>query len=328
MGPVHAGLVMLLRSAPRLILEMLIERGKLPPGEYTVEVRATEVWILDGDRVSERRVDVALEVVRVSDGWRGGFLIEAQLNRDEKKLGRWLEVQPAFEQEFGEDLCLVPITLTDAVEAWLRESVLPFVGDLQTCLIGPSTFPQWKGFDPRVEPERTLFMAMVARRGTREQTARLRAALRILDRFQGNTRMLYGRMLLSHFKDHMLMKARKYYRMSDAEINAVLDRYPGYEPSETEKESVLYTNGLRDGKLVGQEDAWEQGVEVGREETQTQACETVAEALLRVFETRGLEVPELARARIAACRDLPTLVRWLAEAPLVAHVHALFAGES
>lgn len=321
MGPVHAGLVLLLRSAPQLILDMLIEQRKLPPGEYRIEVRATEVWIYDGGRVSERRVDIALEIFRPSDGWRGGCLIEAQLACDEKKLNRWMKLQHAFVHEFGEHLFLVPVTLTDSVEAWLRQFVLPFIDDLQQCLIGPSTFPRWRGFDPKAEPERALFMAMIAKRGTRDRTQRLRLALAALDQFQGNTRMIYAQMLLSHFKERMLMNARKYYRMSDSEIKAVLDRYPGYVPTETEKESVLYTNGHRDGMLAGREEGQEEGREEGREE----ACEALAAAVLRRLEARALDVSELARARILACRDLPTLVRWIDEARVVADATALSA---
>jgi hypothetical protein len=41
-------------------------------------------------------------------------------------------------QEFGEHLFLVPITLSDSVESWLRQFILPFIDDLQMCMVGPS----------------------------------------------------------------------------------------------------------------------------------------------------------------------------------------------
>lgn len=316
---------MLIRNAPQMIVDILVERGALPRGVYQVEVRATEIWLFERGRVSERRVDVALEIRR-ADGWRGGCLIEAQLVRDEKKASRWAKFNLAFVPEFGEHLFLVPITLSDSVESWLRQFILPFIDDLQQCLVGPSNFPRWRGFDPKAEPERALFMAMTAKRGSKARTYWLRVALGVFDQFEGNTRVLYEQMLLNHFTERMLMNARKYYHMSLEDMNAVLDRHPGYVPSETERESVLYTNGLRDGKLAGREEAEEEAeekVEEAEKEVE-KACEALAGAILRVLERRALDVSKLARARILACRDLPTLVGWLDDALVVADANAIF----
>jgi hypothetical protein len=187
--------------------------------------------------------------------------------------------------------------------------VLPFIDDLQTCLIGPSNFPRWTKFDPVAEPERALFMAMITKRGTSTRTRRLRVALSVLDQFEGNTRVIYEQMLLGHFTERMLMNARKYYRMSDEEINAVLDRYPGYEPTRTEKRSVLYTNGHRDGKLAGREE--------GRD--------GLIQAILKVLELRAVELSEPARKRLHDCDDLPTLVQWLGDLIAGADAEALLA---
>jgi hypothetical protein len=100
--------------------------------------------------------------------------------------------------------------------------------------------------------------------------------------------------------------------MSQGEIDAVLDRYPGYKPTRTEKQSVLYTNGHRDGMLAG------------REEGQEEGCEALVHAIFKLLDLRNVELSEPARARIGDCRDLPTLARWLDDLLAGADVELLF----
>lgn len=152
-------------------------------------------------------------------------------------------------------------------------------------------------------------MAMVTPTKSRDRLRRLGLALAAFDRFRGNTRLIYKEMLLSHFGKRTLMNARKHYRMKIEDIDAVLERWPGYEPSETERKSVLYTNGHRDGRLAG------------REEGQ---CVALARMIVQLLEDRGVAVPELARARILASRDLETLQRWSRLVLEVEDVEALF----
>ena len=68
--------------------------------------------------------------------------------------------------------------------------------------------------------------------------------------------------------------------------------------------------------------SWEEGKAEARAEART---ETRAEAVLDVLDARGITVPDAARERILAQKDLEQLQRWLKKAVLASSISEVLA---
>jgi hypothetical protein len=83
---------------------------------------------------------------------------------------------------------------------------------------------------------------------------------------------------------------------------------------------MLRQEGEARGRALGQVEGEAKGKAEGRSEGE-------ARAICAVLEARGLAVSDAIRQRIASCRDLATLDRWLVRAATVATADAVFAGD-
>ncbi|MBG0820959.1 hypothetical protein HS048_09455 [Planomonospora sp. ID91781] len=111
--------------------------------------------------------------------------------------------------------------------------------------------------------------------------------------------------------DHAPKYYEHAYSMSAPEVRRLLEEimtsttWPVYSPFAREH----YGRGLEEGKIEGKAE--------GR-------AEEAARLVLLVLDTRGLQVPDDARARITACTDLARLESWATRAVTVRSVHDLF----
>jgi hypothetical protein len=60
-------------------------------------------------------------------------------------------------------------------------------------------------------------------------------------------------------------------------------------------------------------------------EAKGRAAEGRAEDILLFLDERGVDVPDEARERISACRDLDQLSTWVRRAATITHIDELFA---
>lgn len=132
---------------------------------------------------------------------------------------------------------------------------------------------------------------------------RLLTALQGLHTFPPKRRMVYEEMLLSrHGKERIMTAIRK---SRSPEVQAILDKWPGYVPNEMELKSYLYVTGEERGR--------EEGRAGGH-----------AEAILELLDQREIPTTPAVRERILACRDLDQLRQWLRRAVDTATAEAIF----
>jgi predicted transposase YdaD len=83
---------------------------------------------------------------------------------------------------------------------------------------------------------------------------------------------------------------------------------------------MLRQQGEARGRILGRAEGRSEGAVEGEAKGE-------AKALCSVLEARGLAVPDSIRQRVAACRDVATLDRWLVRAATATSVEAVFAGD-
>jgi len=89
----------------------------------------------------------------------------------------------------------------------------------------------------------------------------------------------------------------------------------GHKPRRTPKEQEF---------IVAMQKSWEDARAEGRAEAQAEArTETLANAVLTALRVRGIAVPEAARKRILAQKDLQRLERWLEKAVVATSLGAV-----
>jgi hypothetical protein len=94
-------------------------------------------------------------------------------------------------------------------------------------------------------------------------------------------------------------------KIDESEAQAILDRWPGYEPNEMELNSFLYVRGERHGR--------EEGLAAG-----------LAAGILAVLDQREIAIDDPTRERLLACRDLAQLDEWMRRAVRVESAEQLF----
>lgn len=319
-GAVHAGMLALLRSEPDWLIEVLVALGRLP-APLPVELFPSEAWPRGEEgRRREVRADLwPIEVPpspslrRVRRQIRGAVVLELQMRIDRTKLERWPELLILYRPYLGAEVVFVVLTLEPEVGRWVRDEVVPLLGEERVVLVCPELIPKFDPVDPRESPHRALLDAMVHARDSEDHGLAGRAilALRELDVEEAT---LYEEMLLSHLGEELIMRAIRELR-----TNGHLPEHDDDddEPlTASELQSFRYVRGHRAGLEQGRE----QGREEGREEGELRGR---ANALLDILRLRGLEVDPQVAEQVLACRDAPRLQRWLTRALIVDQARAL-----
>jgi hypothetical protein len=319
MGPLHAGLCELLEEHPRLLVEALVRLEYLPDRVWRIELRATEALLPDRDRsFKEVRADLVLLLRPPADasGEEPGddaciaILLETQLVIDWEKLPRWRSFGLAYRPDLCPHMFLVSLTLSAKTELWLRRDIQTWIDDLRMTVLSPRNVATI-AWDPAESPAHALLCAVFEADGERAEE-RLMTAIEGLHTFPAKRRMVYEEMLLSTHGEDRVMTAIRNSR--SPEVQAILDKWPGYEPNEIELKSYLYVRGERRGREEGREE----GIEEGR-------AEGLATGILAVLDQRQVPTDPAARERILACRNVDQLDHWMRRALRVESAEQLFA---
>lgn len=299
MGPIHAGLCELFEELPELLVEALVELGYLDDVPWRVSLRPSEALLPDRQRsFKEVRADLVLLLRPPPDanGVEPGedacvaILLETQLVIDWSKLPRWRSFGLAYRPDLCEHIFLVPLTLSAKTELWVRRDVQTWIDDVRMAVLSPRNV----AWDATRSPGHALLAAVFEPDGQGAED-RLIAAIEALNIFSAKRRLVYEEMLLSwHGKERVMTAIHK---SRSPEVQAILDKWPGYEPNERERRSYLYVTGVERGR---------------------------AEALLALLEHRGLPVDEATSERILACHDLEQLDQWMRRALRVESAEQIF----
>jgi hypothetical protein len=225
---------------------------------------------------------------------------------DWEKLPRWRSFGLAYRPDLCPHIFLVSLTLSDETELWLRRDIQTWIDDLRMVVVSPRKVA-WK---PEKSPADALLCAVFEADGEHADE-QLVTAIAGLHTFPAKRRMVYEEMLLSRHGEARVMTAIR--KLDESEAQAILDRWPGYEPNEMELNSFLYVRGERHGRAAGLEEGREEGRAAG-----------LAGAILAVLDQRAVPVETTARERILACRDLAQLEQWMRRAVRVESADQLF----
>ncbi|MBI4613178.1 MAG: hypothetical protein HY720_06165 [Planctomycetes bacterium] len=282
-GTRHEVVVDLFRFRPLLVADLLPLAGGPPPPHHD------RVHIEDPDAVeivpAARRADLVAVFERAGKPVLVA-VIEPQLSRDDEKRDSWPNYVTSLRARHGCDCLLLVVAVDPDVAAWaarpIRTGHPGF--DLVPLVIGPSAIPRvTEPVEARRNPELAILSALAHGNdedGLEIVTAAVEAALP-LPRERG---IAYADVVVSSLESR------------SREILEAMVKTKDYEPQSKFVKYIL---------------EWEaKGKAEGR-------AEGKAEDIVTVLQARGLSVSEDVRARILACRDLPTLESWLARAVTV-----------
>jgi hypothetical protein len=303
MGPIHAGLCEVFLRQPELLVGALVRLGALADLPWRIELRPSEALLPDRQRsFKEVRADLVLllrpppdanGVEPGEDEWIA-ILLEAQLVVDWSKLPRWRSLGLAYRPDLCPHIFLVPMMLSAKTELWVRRDVQTWIDDVRMTVLSPRNL----AWDPTESPTHALLAAVFEADGDGAED-RLLAALEGLHTFSARRRMVYEEMLLSRHGKERVMTA--IHQSRSPQVQAILDKWPGYVPNEMELQSYLYVTGEEHGRAGGH-----------------------AEAILELLEQREIPVSASVRERILACRNLDQVRQWLRRAVRAESAEAIF----
>lgn len=326
-GAVHRGMVWLLRHEVRWLVEVLIACGLVPSGEYGIELLPTEAWpVGEENRAREIRADLvvrlwpgavparpSLALIRTSHVI--GLILDFQDHRDPAKEVRLFEYASAYPPIVGPHLILVVVTLREVIARWMRRVLAGKRLGMTTCVLSPHEMPRQVAIDVAAEPRHALLEAMIHFRDETDLPL-VCNALRALRSFEGNELLIYREMLVSHMSETMLRQAHHAIEFEDDDDDDI-SRWDDYVLTKRERESLLFTRGVREGREEGREEAREEARQAALAEARTRA-------VFDVLALRGIPVDERSAATIRACDDDSCLREWLARALRVDRVEQLF----
>ena len=239
-----------------------------------------------------------LVLVIDAKGRRTTVVVEVQLRVDERKPVAWLCYLALLRQALGHDVIVLVVTLSARAERWAkRERDFGHPGLRFTPLVlGPDSIP---GLSPEGSPERRL-LAALAHAEQALSAEQAEALLRTCGSLDEGRKIQYLDLVLER---------------ADPTTRALLEQLmiQNYEfKSDFAKRYIA----------IGREEGREKGREEGREEGRGWEASS---AVLRVLSARGLSVSPSQRERVLACRDLPTLERWLVAAATVSDASEFLA---
>ena len=295
-GSAHETLVSLLQQRPEYLDALLVARGhRAVAAALTTKDSALRV---------ANPLDVRPDLVLLADGDRGAWVIvEVQRARDDDKQRKWIAAagmlfdarrvmgdvivitHDASVSRWAEGLCAVEGP--GGTRLWLEPVVIQLTLAEVDALLAPN------------RAELALFAAWAVhdQSGSRARKVVERAAATILEVRDPTLRDELIHAMLSMLGDHLNTIAQEILMKP-----LVLPENPVYKELVTTLEARGEARGKTEGRAVGK-----------------------AEALLQLLSARGVAVHDEARARVLACRDLPTLDRWFDRAVTATSVAAVLA---
>jgi hypothetical protein len=301
----HEGLIALVRDQPAFAADLLTQllHVELPP--FT-EARLAETALNELVPV-EYHADA---VVLFGNGRPVfGTIVEAQLQRDERKRYTWPLYAVGARARHECPVVVVVVTPDAATARWAGE-VFDLGGGNHwgAYVIGPDGIPIVVDVEQAVRQPHLAVLSAVAHGGGDPRTAAATAAAAALavDRFPEEQRLLYSALIEAAMSD----AARREFQM--------LPKTPDFF-SEAQRRS--FYRGKEEGKAEGKAEGRAEGKEEGRAKGKAEAK---AEMLLRVLTQRGLAVSEARQRQILDCGDQATLDRWWDRALAITSIEQLF----
>jgi len=292
-GSAHETLVSLLQQRPEYLDALLVARGhRAVAASLTAKDSALRV---------ANPLEVRPDVVLLADGERGAWVVvEVQRGRDDDKQRKWLAAAGVLldaRRAMGD---VVVITHDASVARW-AEGLCAVEGPGGTRLwlepvVVQLTLAEVDALLAPGRAELALFAAWAVhdQSGARARAAVERAAETILAVEDPTLRDELIRAMLTMLGDPL--------RRIVQEILSMKPLVLPEDPLVTEFINTFEARGEARGKAEGK-----------------------ADALLQLLTARGVAVDDEARARILACRDLPTLDRWFLRAVTATSTAAVLA---
>ncbi len=300
-SPAHEVAVAVLAEQPELFALLL---------EILLGVRIEALERDDANVRFTRTVEVRPDLLFKRSGG-APLAVEVQNDRDEAKRRRWptlLSVLNDGSEVAGD---LVILTTSRAVAAWAREAA-HVTGPLGTRMtVTPVVLLLTEEVIEKLldedHPALAFFAAwaMRERHGPEAQEV-VRRAISVTEKLEPPLREAQQRAILQVLSEQMLARLK--------EVAMDVSKLPPETPLMREVREgyvALVSRARAEGKIEGQAEGEAKGKFEGKAEGEAKGK---AEALLAVLTARGLLVPAAERARIAACSDLATLDRWIAQA--------------
>jgi hypothetical protein len=296
----HDAVLWLLEQRPSLAVSLLRRLHVALPDFSTVELVSADLTQLIP---TEFRAD-ALLILR--DAERRpvlGIVFESQGTPDPDKLLSWPVYVTAARARHGCPFLLLVIASTDRVARWARRPIS----------VGPRAVVQPFVLTPRdiptvpdaafvvAEPELAALAAMVHGRDTsRGSIALVRTVLETLSRRGGAPALQYCEAIWNQIAPGVRAALEEFMYTLNLPLKSPL--------------RIRLERSLAEGLEKGMQQGMQQGMQKGE-----------AQALLLVLETRGLPIPEAARARILACDDTALLATWIQRAVTATSLDDVFA---
>jgi hypothetical protein len=285
----HEVLVSLFRERPTLAGEVLVQSlGASIRSFDEVRIESSEL----GDVVpTEYRAD--LVVVFYDDAGKAllAVAVEVQLREDSRKRFTWPIYATTLRGRYECEAVVLVVAATENVAAWAAEPiVLGPSGTIHPLVLSPSSVPKVTDESVASRAPELAVLSAIAHANAVEASAIAVAAIRAVRSLDDQWAWIYADLIGS--------------RLNDAARAALEAEMQKYEP-----QSPWGKRHFEEGR--------EQGREQGREEGH-------AESVLLLLEESEIAVPDEARARILACRDLPTITRWLRRAASAKSVDDVF----
>ncbi|XXT19198.1 hypothetical protein WME94_54125 [Sorangium sp. So ce429] len=285
---IHEALLHLFRNRPALAAEVLRDTLGAPVPRFT-EARI-ELADLTEIVPVEHRADL---VVLLLDGRPVlAVVVEAQLGRDPDKEYAWPSYVVGVRARYRCRACLLVATTDEAIATWSAEPIDLGPPDwvLRPYVLGPNAVPVVTDpADARARPELAVLSVMAHGQSKAGLTIAI-AALAAAAGLDQEQQALYLDVVLSSLNE----AAR---RSLEGKMKS------GYEFQSDFARSYV-AKGRQEGLLEGQREA-------------------AANAVLKVLEARGLEIPPDVRERVLASTDMTELDRWLCRAAIISEASAL-----
>lgn len=316
-GPVHAGLQVLLRKQPQLLIELFIHAGVLPveTASWSVQLRPTEAIIIcPGHSRRELRADVVLVVAppelniergrarkrALNAGEAFAVIFEIQRVRDEERPEAWLDYLAAYRRDLGKAMRLVILTLDAQVAQWARKRTTRLEQLLKVFVVEPADCPRFAGVGDDPEPERAVLDAVLHARNETDLNL-IQAAIAAIQGLEDDDlddALHYEQMLIARLGHALIQRA----------MNADDTRTATMIPKLTANSTAAdFENSPRPFFRLAVEVGHKKGLQVGQ-------LEARAAVIIEILAHRGVAIDPDSRARVLACREPETLARWLGAA--------------
>lgn len=285
-GTLHQGFVWIFRDDPPLAFDLvrMVFAVELPALRefYDRKSELDRFAPCVGD-TGELRPDLALSAKHVdSEDPRDGAALILEVLGKVQDLKRWrIQVYWALLAELLKLSTIVLfVPLEDAVAKWARGLGALEIPPRECLLVlDRQNMPRMIDLDEaRQRPSMAVLSALI--HGPYGDMDVLRLASKIVSEFTDDRRWRYASAILAATPD-----------AERAELMGAMTTMQEHYITQTERRSILFNDGRREGKLEG-----------------------LAELVLTLFETRSIPVDEAAFDRICACDDPQVLMRWAVQA--------------